>query len=63
KYCIKTIKEDFGVRDSVALCEQIVSIDKSQIEEVVARVTNRNTMKYLNRCIRNQVGLNNQFNK
>ncbi|MBQ8167628.1 MAG: type II toxin-antitoxin system PemK/MazF family toxin [Lachnospiraceae bacterium] len=63
KDCIKTIKEDFGVRDSVALCEQIVSIDKSQIEEVVARVTNRNTMKYLNRCIRNQVGLNNQFNK
>ncbi len=61
--CVKTYKEDFEVRDSMALCEQIVSIDKSQIDEIVARVTHHNTIKYLNRCIRNQVGLNNQFNK
>jgi len=60
---VKKCKEDFEIRDSMALCEQIVSLDKSQIEEVVAKVANRNTMKYLNRCIRNQVGLNNNLNK
>lgn len=55
---ISKIAEDFQARDSIALCEQIVSIDMSQIEEVVGRISNKKVMRQLDECIKNQVGLN-----
>ena len=59
---ITKYKEGFGCRNSIALCEQIVSIDITQIEEVVAKISDKNIMKKINQCLRIQVGMDNKYN-
>ena len=50
-------KRDGGLNlNSTALCEQIFTVNKADLEKYIGTVTNTRTLKRLNRCI--QISLN-----
>lgn len=43
--------------ESIALCEQIRVINKSDLKGYIGTVTNPSTLKWLNRCLKNALGI------
>ena len=55
--------EEFNLIDSIALCEQIVSIDtENQIEKVVATITDKKLLNEITECVKIQIGAYEKFN-
>lgn len=60
---VTTIDEAFVVRNSLVLCEQIVSLDvDNQIEKVVARVTDKRMLNKITKCVEIQIGAYERYN-
>ena len=54
---VKVTDTDFEVFDSMALCEQIVSIDVNvQIERVVASISDTELLDKITECVKIQIG-------
>lgn len=54
---------DFEVFDSMALCEQIVSIDVNvQIERVVASISDTELLDKITECVKIQIGAYEKYN-
>lgn len=54
--------EEFELRDSTALCEQIFSLDYCQIEDKVATITDEEVMKNITKGVQVQVGVYPAYN-
>lgn len=60
---VKVTDEEFNLIDSIALCEQIVSIDtENQIEKVVATITDKKLLNAITECVKIQIGAYEKFN-
>ena len=60
---VKITDEEFNLIDSIALCEQIVSIDtETQIEKVVATITDKKLLNEITECVKIQIGAYEKFN-
>ena len=46
--------------DSTILCEQILTVNKSDLRQYVGAVTNTDTLKRLDRCLSLSLGINNR---
>ena len=60
---VKVTDTDFEVFDSMALCEQIVSIDVNvQIERVVASISDTELLDKITECVKIQIGAYEKYN-
>lgn len=60
---VEVFDKEFNLRDSVVLCEQIVSIDvNSQIENVVGIITDKEILNRITECVKIQIGAYPEFN-
>lgn len=54
--------DEFKLRDSTALCEQIISLDYCQIETKVATIADTEVMKNITEGVQVQVGVFTEYN-
>ena len=60
---VKVTDTDLEVFDSMALCEQIVSIDVNvQIERVVASISDTELLDKITECVKIQIGADEKYN-
>lgn len=60
---VKVLDKEFTMVQSVALCEQIVSLDtKIQIEKVVGHITDKKLLQRITRCVMVQIGAYDKYN-
>ena len=60
---VKVTDTDFEVFDSMALCEQIVSIDVNvHIERVVASISDTELLDKITECVKIQIGAYEKYN-
>lgn len=60
---VRVTDTDFEVFDSMALCEQIVSIDVNvQIERVVASISDTELLDKITECVKIQIGAYEKYN-
>ena len=55
--------EDFELKDSIALCEQIFSLDYCQIDSKVAAIKDEKVLEDITEGIKVQVGIYQEYNK
>lgn len=55
--------DEFELKDSIALCEQIFSLDYCQMEDKVARITDEKVLSAITEGIKVQIGIYPQYNK
>ena len=52
------IRKSGGLKyDSIALCEQITTVNKSDLTEYIGTVTNPSTLKWLSKCLKISLGI------